>query len=337
VSESVTPHAPTAWSGGVAFAEADTTAFPTIRLPATPPPAEASPPPGTTASPPSGLAALASAAESLESGTTVSTSGALAALAFAGESPRTVSTSGALAALSAAAAPTASGRRAKPSVPAGERREWRQGAVAGMLALVVACAGIAASLYAQRSGEARRSGVAVVQAMPPAATSPVLPRFRAPAVHAARSPVLGRLASRTAGLSVAELGGRWARGTDTWHPLGPPAATALRADAAEYVLAPLPKALGTSAAGPAAQAVAAKVAGRRALQRYAAQPLPGGVRGSFAVCRIGPPSGHWQYVIAAVVATGRTRPGVLLITIPKSAKPAFADLPRLLASLRPTG
>ena len=267
------------WSGGVAFAEADTTAFPTLRLPTTPPPA---PVPETGAVPGTGAGS---------------------------------------------AIGVAAGTGGVHGARGGGRGEWRQGAVAGVLALVLGGVGMGASFYAQRSGRLHRSGVAVVQAVPPAATSG-LPRFRAPRVAAAAGPVVGRL--RGGGLSVARLGGRWGRGSDVWHLPGASGGV-MRSGAAEYTLAVLPEGSGMES-GPVAQALAARLAGTSpAIQRYAAQPLPGGINGSFAVCRVGPPSGRWRYVIVAIV-TGH--PGALLITIPRSAKPAFADLPRLLGSLR---
>ncbi len=225
-----------------------------------------------------------------------------------------------------------------PVTPPARRRAsggaWRGVVLAGLIAMAVGAAGIGVSGYVRQP--LRRSSVEI----PPTLPAPRPERLDLMGLTGPRSPVAGRLTDLGAGLSVARLSGRWHVGKDVWRPaLGARPPSVMRAGRAEYLLLPLPAALGRSATGQVAESVVRQAAGRlpgdAVGQPYVSQALTGRARGTVAAYRVTTPAGGWTLVVAAVAATAHGRPGVLLVSVPRSGKAALADLPTLLSSLRP--
>ncbi|MGI8328868.1 hypothetical protein ACRYCC_02820 [Actinomadura scrupuli] len=220
-------------------------------------------------------------------------------------------------------------------------------ATAGAVAVVVL--GVAAA--AAFGGERNRGPVsapvpsAPVPAVPSASPTPAALPF--PRYPGGKSLAIGRIIDRKAHLSYSRLGGKWSLGQDRRKLAtalgvsrkGPQLRGIMEAGRAEYLSAPLPASLGSSATPEAAQAVARKVIGTGqakppTLRTYAAERLSGGLKGWWVGFQALTGSTDGEIVAVAVVDTGAARPGVFYVAVPKGDKTVRPDIRALVKSLR---
>jgi hypothetical protein len=218
-------------------------------------------------------------------------------------------------------------------------------ATAGAVAVVVVGVAAAAAFGGQGNGGPASAPVPSVPAVPSAGPTPLAKPF--PRYPGTKSLVIGRIIDRKAHLSYSRLGGKWSLGQDPRKLAtalgvsrkGPQLRGVMEAGRAEYLSAPLPATLGTSATPEAAQAVARKVIGTGqakppTLRTYAAERLTGGLQGWWVGVQALTGSTDGEIVAVAVVDTGAARPGVFYVAVPKGDKAVRTDIRALVKSLR---
>jgi hypothetical protein len=219
-------------------------------------------------------------------------------------------------------------------------------ALAGALIVVVLGVAAAAAFGGERGKGPRPvpvpSAAALVPSAPGGTAGKAFPRY-----SGKKSPVLGRITDRAAGLSYSRLGGKWGYGQDGRRlsallgvgRKGSQLRGIMQAGGAEYLSAPLQASLGRSATAAAAQAVARDIIRAGQLREpvvlpYVVERLSGGIRGWLAGFQVqsGPTDG--EIVAVAVVDTGAARPGILCVTVPRGDKSVRPDIRAIVLSLR---